>query len=492
MRILVLALTMLLAQADQGSRDWTAALRTDAIAMHDTIAANHPGPVNPADPGFEARNDAQLARALQRAPKAKSFADYFYAMQEYTASFDDGHLGYGVSGASPDEVRRWPGFLTRYDGNGEQSVFVTEPGSGVPLAARLLSCDGRNAIALGRERLGSRFGRWNLASQRELFGAMMFLDVGDTYVAPIRRCRFRAGGRTLDVNLQWRPPTEDLYARYVFPVSRKAEFDVRRLSDGTQWFSIPSFNSNPDSPAGQKLRELIAYLDTHAAEVRAAPAIVLDLRGNGGGSSDWSRQIAESLWGEGSLARHREAPMTVSWRASRDNLAAIRDSSAQQSQGSHLSADMTSWFRNTISGLERAIASGDPLWIVRPDHAAPDGRTAQLPAYRPDGPVFVVTDPACMSACLDAVDLWTRLGAITVGQETSADTLYMEVRNVPLPAGLGSFSLPMKVYSGRLRGSNQPLLPCHRFGGDITHTLALQNWVLTLPRAAASNKRCDN
>ena len=45
-------------------RDWAATLRTDAQAMHDDIAANHPGPVNTLDPDFSKRNDAGLALAV--------------------------------------------------------------------------------------------------------------------------------------------------------------------------------------------------------------------------------------------------------------------------------------------------------------------------------------------------------------------------------------------------------------------------------------------
>jgi hypothetical protein len=103
------ALAMLLASED---RDWGATLRMDATALHQEIAANHPGPVNPDDPAFAARNDAQLERALARARTAGSYADYFYAMRQYVASFNDGHLDFGVFGNTPEEYR-WPGFLTR-------------------------------------------------------------------------------------------------------------------------------------------------------------------------------------------------------------------------------------------------------------------------------------------------------------------------------------------------------------------------------------------
>lgn len=485
MSILALALAAMLAQEGEKQRDWVAALRTDATAMHKAIATSHPGPVNPDDPGFAARNDAQLARALSRAKTASSFADYFYAMQEYAASFDDGHLAYGVWGATPDKIRRWPGFLTRYDGYGNQNVFVSEPWSGVPLGARLLSCDGRDANEVARHRIGSRVGRWKLAAQRQLFGAMTFLDTGNPYVTPIDRCRLLHAGKTIDVALQWRAPEENLYQRHVFGALHRIDFSWQRLEKGTQWFAIPSFDGNPDSPAGKKLSELISYLDAHAGEIRAAPAIVFDLRGNGGGSSDWSHQIALRLWGEGAIVRHPEPPMTISWRASSDNLAAIREAFAERSKGGNLSADVANWYTDTIDGLEKAVAAGDALWVIRPNPAQPQLTVEDLPAYRPHGPVYVVTDSACMSACLDAVDLWARLGAIPVGRETGADTLYMEVRQVRLPAGLGAVSLPMKVYSGRARGSNEPVLPRYRFDGDVSDTAALQEWVSALPEQAS-------
>ena len=283
------ALAALLVKAGDETRDWGATLRTDATALHHAIATSHPGPVNPADPGFAARNDAQLARALARSRTADSFAHYFYAMQEYAASFDDGHLSFGVVGATPDEIRRWPGFLTQYTGTGEQEVFVSQPWSGVPLGARLASCDGLSADEVAYARVGSRFGRWRLASQRRLLGAMSFLDTGNPYVASVKRCRFRHHGRTAELALRWRAPDENLYERYVFGARRNAEVGRERLADGTHWFTIPSFNGDPDSPTSKALQALISSLNENAKEVRAAPAVVFDLRGNGGGSSEAAR-----------------------------------------------------------------------------------------------------------------------------------------------------------------------------------------------------------
>lgn len=484
MSVLAFVFATVLAQSVESQRDWGAALRNDATAMHHAIATSHPGPVNPNDPNFAAQNDAQLALALRRAKSASSFEHYFYAMQRYAASFNDGHLIYGVWGSTPDQVRRWPGFLTRYDANGNQHVFVSKSWSGVRTGARLLSCDGRDANSVAHDRTGSRVGRWNLAAQRQLFGAMTFLDTGDPYAAPINSCVFKQAEKVINVPLQWRPPKENLY-KHVFGASRKAEVGWQRLQNGIQWFTIPSFDGNPDGPAGKKLRELISYLEANASEIRAARGVVFDLRGNTGGSSDWSYQIARQLWGEGTIALHPERPMTISWRVSPDNLAAMRKAFADRSRAGNLSAETIAWYKYTIAGLEKAIAAGDPLWVIKPEPAQSLEKTRSLPPHQVRGPAYVVTDSACMSACLDAVELWTRLGAITLGSETGGDTLYMETRQVRLPVGLGGVSLPMKVYSGRARASNEPIAPRHRFDGDMTDTTALKKWVFTLPELAS-------
>jgi hypothetical protein len=50
-RLLFLGLLLLFSTvplaAKPAERDWSATLRQDAQALHDDIAANHPGPVNP-------------------------------------------------------------------------------------------------------------------------------------------------------------------------------------------------------------------------------------------------------------------------------------------------------------------------------------------------------------------------------------------------------------------------------------------------------------
>jgi hypothetical protein len=56
----------------------------------------------------------------------------------------------------------------------------------------------------------------------------------------------------------------------------------------------------------------------------------------------------------------------------------------------------------------------------------------------------------------------------------------MEVRQLRLPSGIAGVSLPMKVYRGRPRGSNEPVTPVHRFDADIADTAELERWIMTL------------
>lgn len=465
-------------------RDWSGTLRQDATAMHDAIASSHPGMVNPNDPQFAPTNEAQYELALERAETADSFADYFYAMQHYAAAFDDGHLGFGVFGSTPDLDIGWPGFIAQDDGNRGLVVTLAEPWSGVPVGARIVSCDDRDAFQMGNDRMGGRFGRWDLASQRAQFGSMVMIETGDPYVQPIEHCVFETVGGRLAVDLDWRPGGPDFYSRYsVFPDPERRAIGLRRLNDGSYWISLPTFNGNPESDSGRALGALLTQIGEEAEALRPAPAIIFDLRGNGGGSSGWSARIAELLWGAGAFRRAPEPPMTVVWRASDGNLQSLRTGLQERDANGNLSSDARAWYQMSIAGLEAAIARGDDRWIIEPNlDDGPDSDIEATPYHPPEGKVFVLTDQFCMSACLDAVDLWVRLGATPIGRETGADTIYMESREVRLPSGLGGVSLPMKFYIGRKRGHNQSVMPVHTFAGDMSDTGAIEAWVAALPR----------
>lgn len=472
-------------------RDWSKALAEDAQALHDDIAANHPGSVNKLDPGFAANNERQLAIALQRAKNAKTYGDYFYPLRQYVSSFDDAHMSFGAFGDTPNE-HRWPGFATHYDGTGAIVVATDEPGAPVPKGARLIGCDGLTAARYAEATLGKMWGNWSLESQRLSRGWNLFLDESSGLIPVARQCTFSVGEVRKTVTLKWRPLAIDHLIKMLDGLMQRQrrDFSARRLADGTRWVALPSFNGNPGSPAVKALPGIIAAIRSDRAVFAAAPAIVLDLRGNGGGTSDWSQQLAVALWGQAAIDALPSGPeVHVDWRVSPANLTAIATAYGERRGSDGFSPDTDGWYRSSIAGLGVAIARKQALWRhVDFDAEAdplPSAEKAKEPTAKPlpplSRPVYVLTDFVCMSACLDALDLWTALGAVQIGRATGADTLYMENRSYKLPRGITGGSMPMKVYRGRKRGSNQPAVPVHRFSGDISDTNALELWVRTLP-----------
>lgn len=473
---------LMLVGAGPDTRDWAATLRADAQAFHDEIAANHPGPVNALDSGFAKRNDAALALALQRAARVRDYPGYRFAMSAYAASFDDGHVAAAATDAAPSLAARWPGFLTGFDAGGTRQIVLSRADDAqLPIGARLIDCDGRNADVLAASNLGAFDGRWFLASRRALRGGRLFVDQGNPFIRRPARCTFAVDGKLVIVTLGWKPIADtDLAKRLADTNQRTREpIGAKVLPDGTRWFTMSGFDGNPAGDDARALRPMIAAMRADREALRRAPRVVLDLRGNNGGSSDWSFEAAQALWGEAAVAGIVDNSY-VEWRASPAVLDAMKTYQTRFDAAPDTTPRVKAYFATIVDGLTKAIAAHRVLWREPSDPGEPNA--AKPAAVPPLGvPVYFITDTGCGSACLDAVDLWRALGAIQVGQETAADTLYMDVRNPVLPSGLTRIAVPMKVYRGRPRGSNVPVKPDYPYPGDLRDTARLATWIATLP-----------
>jgi hypothetical protein len=212
--------------------------------------------------------------------------------------------------------------------------------------------------------------------------------------------------------------------------------------------------------------------------IHNARRVVLDVRGNHGGSSHWSQRIAELLWGAGRVEAVAPQPKAIDWRASRGNIDYLKSAGALARTDAHVDQRLLTEFDSTIAGMEAAAARAQPFWHDVPMDGRHPGAGLHSATHTPLPPVYVLTDAACGSACLDAVDLWKALGAIQVGQETAADTFYMDIRRVSLPSGMSSLWFPMKVFRDRPRGWNVPQTPAFSFEGDMTDTDAIDRWLM--------------
>jgi Peptidase family S41 len=479
-----------LADTSDGKPSWSAILRMDAQAMHDDIAANHPGPVDSQNPGFAQVNEKGLTLALKRATTTHDYADYWYAMSAYAASFDDGHLRFSIAkGAKPPVVPlHWPGFLTGFAHDGAQRVISREEHSPLPLGARLIACDGIPADHLASEDVGAFVGRWQLYATRIWGGQILFVDQQNPWIQRPEHCRFDVDGQPRSIALDWKPISDDELAKRRNQAWHRASdpIGMRVLTDGTVWIGLSDFDGDPNGAASKALVPLIAELGDKRALLIKAPAIVLDVRGNNGGSSDWSVQIARVIWGKHRVDQINASSDAVDWRASTANIATLQALADKQRASKDASHDVLVWFESVIDGMKKARAEGKTFYHVSSEDDAKPAPTPDV--EQPRGKVFMVTDAGCASACLDAADLWLALGAIQVGEETSADTLYMDIRKDDLPSGIGHLALAMKVYRGRPRGNNVPLHPTFVFPGEVSDTAALEKWIATLRATPSSSQ----
>ena len=477
----VLTALLLGSPAAAQAPDWAAVLRQDAQGLHDVYLDSHPGPVDPREPEFRVALEAGLKAALARADQTTTYGGYRAAMSEYVAAFNDGHVQMGPTDTAPPLPTAWPGFLTRMTLDDRHVVAVRlEEASAPPLGAELVSCDGKPAAALAERRVARVQGRWNLRVQRFFRGPRLFVDYGDPWAAPPRSCDFAVGGATRTYGLAWRPiaPSEltpqltKAIGRFMAPVQMHA-FGPRRW-----WISLGSFDSTPGSDSAKKLTALLAEVDARKAELRAAELIVLDLRGNNGGSSHYSERIAQAIWGPDWTAARAVQTGAVDWRASQANIDYFARFAADlKAQPGH-DEQQVAWVESVVAGMRGAKARGEALWR---EPAEPESKRRANAAPATRAKVVFVTDSACASACLDAADLWRAAGAVHVGHETGADSLYMDVRPQTLPSGYLRVTVPMKVYRDRPRGSNVPYRPHVAFPGDLADTGALETWILQLP-----------
>ncbi|WP_286073630.1 S41 family peptidase [Stenotrophomonas sp. 59] len=459
-------------------REWPDVLQKDLDAADAAMRGSHPGTVDPRNPGFGAQLDEALALARSRTDRVTSYQGYWWAMKGYAASFNDGHVSLNALSGAPVLPAQWPGFLTGFDGDA-QVVMTVEGGPGhPPLGARLLSCDGIDAETLAARRVGDFSGRWNLQASRVQAGGEVLLEQGNPFVPALRKCIFRIYARDKTYLLQWKP---------LGPEARKERLDDTRrsfrpangwhvLRGGGYWITTSSFNADPAAGNFQQLTRLLQQLTPAADALQNAPLVVLDVRGNTGGASHWSIELAQLIWGRRAVEALRDESW-VEWRTSDANIAQLRGFLQKLTQAPDTSPDLIRMLETVTDGMSRASARGDLLWREPSEVPAAPVRPEEGGDLRRPGRVVIVADASCGSACLDALDLWKRLGAVQVGVETSADSLYMDVRPEALPSGLARISVPMKVFRGRTRGSNAPHTPDIRYEGDMRDTTALEAWI---------------
>ncbi len=438
---------------------WAAAAERDVDAAHDLLRDNHPGMVDPANPGFarQLAHARAIGRALAR--RVRTPMGYDAAIAAFGNALQDGHAGaFATLPAALRPARRWPGFVPAWRGDRLVVQFSDDPVA-VPRGATIASCDGTDVAALVRRNVFRFRGRASEAGNWWVQARNVLIDTGNPFVRPPATCRLHYEGRSWTERLRWRVEEGTQLADW-----RTAGYNgttlavgLTRPAAGLTWIALPDFD--PDAATITRYREMFASIRRDRTAILAGRAIVLDLRDNQGGSSEWSRDLAEELWGEAAVQSQMGryfAHTTVTWRASAGNEAHVRGAAPGIRAAGY--GEVADQWLALADAMSAARAAGRAIVDEPPEPGSAD--LPPLTATDLTLPVYVIVPGQCASACLDALDVFTRFPTTRlIGAPSSGDSKYMEVRSVVLPSGLASVTIPNKMWNNRPRGHGAGYAP---------------------------------
>lgn len=454
---------------------WQQMARTDLEFIHQSIERHHPGPVDEFNPAFRSWFVDGYHRALARIPEVKGFGAYQHVLRLYVQGFADEHLN--LNFWLDFRWHQWAGIVLAWNGAAFE-VRQSEDDVDIAPGAVLVGCDGASAESLWQSNVVPFYARAELPANRFRHAAKLLLGNGNPLAPHLARCTFLAAGEEVEHELRWRssPPAE-LQRELAAGAAQDRALGLRDFGERGAWLTLPSFG--PQGAAAEALRNTLAAL----ASYRDADFVIVDVRGNSGGSSYWSEPFVRGLYGDAFFERlsfeqrQRESTAYVDHRVSADNLAHFESILPMISEQAGEDSEMYRYFAGLVDGMRGALDRGEALFRVQRDEEA----VAEPPPAEPEfrGRLIYLTDSVCVSACLDFSDVVMTLPRVThVGQPTSADTTYMEIRGVTLPSNIGGLNFATKVYRGLRRGETGYYAPQVPYVGDLSDTPRVEAWLL--------------
>lgn len=443
--------------------DWSEAAKGDIEAWHATIKEHHPGPVDPENPAFAKMMETARAEALLLAERVENRAGYRWAMERYKAIHDDPHL-HGWAIGLPDlgmehwfGTYDWPGFYAGIatGSDGKTIMRVTSAGGGFKTGEVIVSCDGRDIDEWLNETVFAFRGSGIPARQRAA-APWLFTKHGNPFIASPKYCR--VAENNVERRLIWKSiSAADWKAGAPDQRSGRRSFGFK-INKDTAWITIPTFNNSWSS----SLQELSDSIQSNTDAIRSAKMVILDIRGNGGGNSAWGQLFSRNIWStEYVEAFRRTGSQAVDWRLSQANVEHVYDIAERNLENGLASGP--AWER-LAKHMEKALSDGETLYRQTFTQRKP----SQNVISPVSGKVVVLIDSACGSSCLDFLDLVTSFeNVLLVGEETGADTNYIDVRGLFLPGYRFRVSIPLKVYRGRIRPDGGSYLPNLTFPDDL-------------------------
>jgi Peptidase family S41 len=454
--VLLLAAGSSLSQ--EPAMDWSAVAVKDIDSAYHIALDNHSGVFDPKNPGFTKQLNQARDRAQDLARQTRDSAGYVAAVSSFGAAMNDGHFSITTNlPANELPKRRWPGFFTAW--RGDRLLVMRTTTGGPSVGARVMSCDGIPINALIERNVFAFTGRSGEAGQWWLRAWQVFIDAANPFVNLPLSCAFQTARGPETKILTWTALSDNAYEerRALASGGDGLPIGLTQPEPRFFWIAMPTFAPDADGQAAYD--KLLADMATMRVDVLRARAVVLDLRHNGGGSSDWSYRVAKALWGDeivGAKMNEYFRGVTVRWRATpgnADDLADLIKSLQGQSDSEETVKSL-----ETIEALMRRAVTNQEHFVTEP--TSDDSVAAAKSRSDFSRPVYVIVPGGCASACLDALDVFSRFPQVKlIGAPSSADSTYLEVRFAPLPSGNAKLVFPMKIWVNRPRASGEIYKP---------------------------------
>jgi hypothetical protein len=451
---------------------WGEITRADVEAAYKLLRDNHPGGAEDLhDLAFQERLNNAHHAALDRASTVASYQGYAAVLAGFAAGMGDKHIWSRPTLAT--NLPRWTGIVPSKRGN-DWIVTDTDESRASLRGATLMSCDGVNIDDLGRKNLGGFRVDWNVGAQQAQSAPWLLIDEGNPFIDRPAACLFEQGGERHTLKLDWmRIKREKLLPRLHAAIGGGAAgFGVRRVGRG-YWIALQSLQDD-------QAASVVKQVEDQKAALRAAPFVVLDMRGNGGGSSLFGRQLATSLYGreyvEAILDSDTNPGCEAVWRVSEGNIKNLEF--LLHSQAVHMAPAAKAIGEVQ---LQKMLTARDHHKEFSGDINCPQALLQAAPADPPasllNARMLLLTDSLCFSSCLLVTEDFINLGAFHIGQTTDSATHFLEVREEYLPSGYSLFSTLQVVAPGNPYQIG-PFEPDLLYNGDIADTRALEAWVI--------------
>ena len=483
-------------QARHEAQHWSHIAAEHIRRAHRIIEQAHPAILDPGAHDFHQWFSQGYDQAMALARRATTQQRAFAALRFYTSGYRDDHLT--VWNTFDSDVSIWAGWVVQRQGGsyrvaGRAAQWpVDTPQTG----EQVLSCDGRPLDDLLGDKVAPFVNRLTYLEATKSHLAWHLTHESPT--APlweplrVRQCATRtATGEIRHYGMAWQPLTDK--DSKALAQHRRPRQGITEVRPGVHWIHASNFQPGSRKAVARFEQMLDAIRQTGDAQ-----AVVLDVRGNGGGSSLLGYRILLALLTDAILKEDAAQPQQprAYWRVSQLALEVFEEGKAH-SRETEGEDSLSYQFAQQMASLMKEAASRGQDFVEQPggeeSHPEFQQDAAQERARRFSGKLVLVTDANCMSACLDFVSEALQIpGIVHVGSPTRTDTPYTEAASKALSPNV-MLRVPLKVWKnhGRQDKEGQPYVPQFVFDGNLADTAAVQAWVLDSVLPTAGKIRLD-